>query len=57
MEQIPPKEFMRRLANIDNSLSSIAKSLAHLEKVIDRQHPRVTLVSPQREEEEEDSDE
>ena len=44
MDQIPAKEFMRRLANIDKSLSDIAKSLGTLTKVVNRQFPQVKLV-------------
>ena len=39
LEQIPAKEFMRRMASIDKSLDDIAKSLRTLVKITNRQYP------------------
>ena len=48
MEQIPAKEFMRRLASIDHSLTDIAKSLGTLTKIANRQYPGQTISHEQR---------
>lgn len=44
-DQIPAKEFMRRLSSIDASLKDIAKSLGTLTKIANRQFPQVRMVS------------
>ena len=41
MDQIPAKEFMRRLSSIDGSLQDIAKSLNSLVKITNRQVPKI----------------
>ena len=45
MEQLPAKEFMRRMASIDKSLDDIAKSLRTLVKITNRQVPSVKVES------------
>lgn len=44
-DQIPAKEFMRRLSSIDASLKDIAKSLGTLTKIANRQFPQVRLTT------------
>jgi len=43
-DQIPAKEFMRRLSSIDASLKDVAKSLGTLTKIANRQFPQIRLV-------------
>ncbi len=43
-DQIPAKEFMRRLSSIDASLKDIAKSLGTLTKIVNRQFPGPVMM-------------